>query len=44
MMVEAGVEPTMIKKIAGHSGAITLTERVYTHLDIKKLVEAINRI
>ena len=44
MMVEAGVEPTMIKKIVGHSGAMTLTERVYTHLDIEKLVEAINRI
>lgn len=44
MMVEAGVEPTMIKKIVGHSGAMTLTERVYTHLDIERLVEAINRI
>ena len=44
MMVEAGVEPTMIKKIVGHSGAMTLTERVYTHLDIEKLVAAINRI
>lgn len=34
----------MIKKIVGHAGAMTLTERVYTHLDIKALVDAINRI
>ena len=34
----------MIKKIVGHSGAMTLTERVYTHLDIEILVEAINKI
>ena len=35
---------TMIKKIVGHSGAMTLTERVYTHLDVKALLEAINQI
>ena len=35
---------TMIKKIVGHSGAMTLTERVYTHLDVKALLEAINKI
>ena len=34
----------MIKKIVGHSGAMTLTERVYTSLDIETLVEAINKI
>jgi hypothetical protein len=34
----------MIKKIVGHSGAMTLTERVYTHLDIEALVEAIHQI
>ena len=34
----------MIKKIVGHSGAMTLTERVYTHLAIETLVEAINKI
>ena len=38
------VDQTMIKKIVGHSGAMTLTERVYTHLDIETLVEAINKI
>jgi hypothetical protein len=45
MLAEAQVEPTMIKKDRRrHSGAITLTERVYTHLDVKVLLEAINKI
>ena len=44
MLTEAYVDQTMIKKIVGHSGAMTLTERVYTHLDIETLVEAINKI
>ena len=44
MLVEAHVDQTMIKKIVGHSGAMTLTERVYTHLDVEALVEAINKI
>lgn len=44
LLTEAHVEPTMIKKIVGHSGAMTLTERVYTHLDIEVLVAEINKI
>lgn len=44
MLTEAHVDQTMIKKIAGRSGAMTLTERVYIHLDIETLVEAINKI
>ena len=44
LLAEAHVDQTMIKKIVGHAGAMTLTERVYTHLDIKALVEAINKI
>ena len=44
LLTEADVNPTSIKKIVGHSGAMSLTERVYTHLDIETLVEAINRI
>jgi len=44
LLAEAHVDQTMIKKIVGHSGAMTLTERVYTHLDISALVDAINRI
>ncbi len=44
MLAEAHVEQTTIKKIVGHSGAMTLTEKVYTHLDVKELVDAINKI
>lgn len=44
LLATAKVEPTTIKKIVGHSGAQTLTERVYTHLDISVLLEAINKI
>jgi len=44
MLAEAHVDQTMIKKIVGHAGAMTLTERVYTHLDTEALVEAINKI
>lgn len=35
MLAETGVDQTIIKKIVGHSGAMTLTEKVYTHFDIK---------
>ena len=44
ILTEAEVNATMIKKIVGHSGAITLTDRVCTHLDVKALLEAINKI
>lgn len=44
MLATAKVDQTTIKKIVGHSGAMTLTERVYTHLDIQELVNAINKI
>lgn len=44
MLAEAGINQTIIKKIAGHSGAMTLTEKVYTHFDIKELVDAFNKI
>ena len=44
MLAEAKVSQTTIKKIVGHSGAMTLTERIYTHLDIEELVNAINKI
>ena len=40
MLAEAHVDQTMIKKIVGHKGAMSLTERVYTHPDIKALVDA----
>lgn len=44
MLAEANVSQTIIKKIVGHSGAMTLTEKVYTHLDVKELINAINKI
>lgn len=44
MLAEAGIDQTLIKKIVGHSGAMTLTEKVYTHFDIEELVNAINQI
>lgn len=44
MLAEAHVDPTITKKIVGHTGAMTLTEKVYTHLDMKPLLDAINQI
>lgn len=44
LLAEARVEPTVIKTIVGHSGAMSLTESVYTHLQIQTLLDAINLI
>lgn len=44
LLAKANVNQTIIKKIVGHSGAMSLTERVYTHFDIKELLDAINLI
>ncbi len=44
MLTMANVKPVTIKKIVGHKGAMSLTERVYTHLDYKELLTAINKI
>ena len=44
MLAKAGVEQTIIKKIVGHSGAMTLTEKLYSHFIVKELVNAIYRI
>lgn len=44
MLAEAKVDQTTIKKIVGHSGAMTMTEKVYTHLDVEVLINAINSI
>ena len=44
MMADAHIDQTIIKKIVGHAGAMSLTERVYTHLDINELIEAIDQI
>lgn len=44
LMAEARVDQTTIKKIVGHQGAMSLTERVYTHLDVNVLIDAVNKI
>lgn len=44
LLASAKVYPTTIKKIVGHSGSQSLTERVYTHMDISELLDAINLI
>ncbi len=44
LLAEARVEQTTIKKIVGHQGAMTLTERIYTHLDVNTLIEAVNQM
>ena len=44
LLAEANVSPTYIKMIAGHSGAMSLTKKVYTHIDMQFLIEAINSV
>lgn len=44
LLTRAEVISTYIKLIVGHSGALNLTEKVYTHVDIKELIKSINRI
>ena len=44
MMAAKNVNPTLIKKIVGHSGAMSVTEKVYTHVNVQELLEAINKI
>ncbi len=44
MMTAKEVNPTLIKKIVGHSGAMSLTEKVYTHINVQELLKAINKI
>ena len=43
LLHEAEIYPAKINRILGHSGK-TISECVYTHLDIQELVEAINKI
>lgn len=42
MLAAKNVNQTIIKRIVGHSGAMSLTERVYTHFEIKQLLDAID--
>ena len=44
LLAKAEVNPTIIKRIVGHAGAMDLTEKVYTHFEIHQLIDAINLI
>ncbi|MDD3049759.1 MAG: tyrosine-type recombinase/integrase [Candidatus Cloacimonetes bacterium] len=44
MLAVANANQTIIKLIIGHSGAMSLNEKVYTHFPISKLVGAIDLI
>ena len=41
LLAEAKVSPTYQKMIVGHKGAMSLTEKVYTHIDINLLNDII---
>lgn len=42
LLTKADVNPTTIKKIVGHKGAMSLTGKVYTHMHYQTLLDAIN--
>jgi integrase len=44
LLVMSDCNPTVRKKIMGHKSEMDLGEKVYTHLYIEKLLEAINKI
>ena len=44
LLTKADVNPTTIKKIVGHKGAMNLTVKVYTHMDYQILLDTINKI
>ena len=43
MLTNAGVDERMIKKIVGHAGQ-SVTENVYTHLEMPEKLKALNLI
>lgn len=44
LMAEKGVDARLLKTIVGHSGGMSTTEMVYTHLSVQTLVDAVNKI
>ena len=42
LLAEANISQTYNKLIVGHKGAMSLNERVYTHIDMKELINAVN--
>lgn len=43
LLTKADVNPTTIKKIVDHKGAMSLTEKVYTHMHYQTLLDAIKK-
>lgn len=43
LLVKAGVEPVITRRIIGHADH-DVTDKVYTHFEIKQLIDAINKI
>lgn len=43
MLTEAGVDERIIRTIVGHAGE-SLTEKVYTHISIQPLLDAVNKL
>lgn len=43
LLAKADVNPTTIKKIVGHKGAMSLTEKIYTHMDYQTLLDGCNQ-
>lgn len=43
MLTAAGIDDKIIKKIVGHKGK-SVTEIVYTHLEMQQLIDAIDKI
>ena len=39
LLTKADVNPTTIKKIVGHKSAMSLPEKVYTHMDYQTLLD-----
>lgn len=44
LMTEAGVDSRIIKQIVGHKDDDDVTESVYTHISLEKMLEAVNKI
>lgn len=44
LMMQAGVNHTIIKQIVGHKRVMSITESIYTHFTNENLIDAVNKI
>lgn len=44
LLVNVEINPTMIKKLLGHTSHMELYENIYTHVNIKEMLEAVNKL